>query len=101
LPLKEIIVSPLSPHLFSGTSYSKMFLHIVKNSMEGDDDSPPSLPLKVIIVLPLSAHLFSGTFYSKMFLHIVKNSMGKVLTGKIWRKQHAFFKDLYFYLNIM
>jgi hypothetical protein len=35
-----------------------------------------------------------------MFLHIVKNSMGKVLTGKIWRKQHAFFKDLPFYSNI-
>jgi hypothetical protein len=100
LPLKEIIVSPLSPHLFSGTSYSKMFLHIVKNSMEGDNDSPPLLPLKEIIVSPLSPYLFPGTSYLKMFLHIVKNSMGKVLTRKIWRKQHALFKDLHFYPDI-
>jgi hypothetical protein len=56
--------------------------------------------LKEIIVSPLSPHLFSGTSYSKMFPHIVKNSMGEVLTGKIWRKQHAFFKDLPFYSNI-
>jgi hypothetical protein len=35
-----------------------------------------------------------------MFENTVKDSFGTILTGKIWRKQHGFFKDLPFYSNI-
>ena len=32
--------------------------------------------------------------------NVVKCSDGEVLTGKLWRKDHAFFNDLPFYSNI-
>ena len=35
-----------------------------------------------------------------MFSNTVKDSTGEILTGKIWRKHHEFFKDLPFYSNI-
>ena len=35
-----------------------------------------------------------------MFPNTIKDSTGKILTGKIWRKRHGFFKDLPFYSNI-
>jgi hypothetical protein len=35
-----------------------------------------------------------------MFENTVKDSSGTILTGKIWRKNHGFFKDLPFYSNI-
>ena len=35
-----------------------------------------------------------------MFPNTVRDSTGEILTGKIWRKCHGFFKDLPFYSNI-
>ena len=35
-----------------------------------------------------------------MLSNTIKHSSGEVLTGKLWRKDHAFFKDLPFYSNI-
>lgn len=35
-----------------------------------------------------------------MLSNTVKHSTGELLTGKLWRKDHSFFKDLPFYSNI-
>ena len=34
------------------------------------------------------------------FQNTVKDSNGEILTGRLWRKRHAFFNDLPFYSNI-
>lgn len=35
-----------------------------------------------------------------MFQNTIKDSTGEILTGRIWRKHHGFFKRLPFYSNI-
>jgi hypothetical protein len=35
-----------------------------------------------------------------MFPNTIKDSTGEILTGKLWRKRHGFFKTLPFYSNI-
>ena len=47
-----------------------------------------------------SPYLFHACFLSRMFPNTIKDSNEKILTSKIWRKCHAFFKDLPFYSNI-
>lgn len=34
------------------------------------------------------------------FSNFTKSSEGDILTGKLWRKNHGFFRDLPFYCNI-
>jgi hypothetical protein len=33
-------------------------------------------------------------------MNTVRNSNGEIITGRIWRKSHSFFKDLPFYSDI-
>jgi hypothetical protein len=37
---------------------------------------------------------------TEITLNTVKSSNGEILTGKLWRKDHKFFKDLPFYTDI-
>ena len=51
--------------------------------------------------MPTSEQSFHFPISSSIMLsNTVKHSSGEVLTGKLWRKDHAFFKDLPFYSNI-
>jgi hypothetical protein len=72
LPLKKIIVSPLSPHLFPGTFYSKMFPLM---------STPDALPMEIALIALL---LFKLQVYST-FLH---HQYHRLITLSIFQLLH-------------